>query len=160
MSLYAVPLGGLEVGFDGQFGDELDVAHVTNGRQTVLSPNFTVTFGRHLKTQLFHTYFKLRGDTGAVLRADLTELRLVYQFTVRSFLRAIAQYQDVNQSEPDPTLSSSTRELFTQFLYSYKLNPQTVLFLGYSDGALGTRDLSLQRTDRTVFFKVGYAWVR
>ena len=160
MSLYAVPRGGLEVAFDGQFGDELDVAHVSNGKQTVLSPNVTVTFGRHLKAQVFHTYFKLRGDTGAVLRANLTDLRLVHQFTVRSFVRAIVQYQDVEQTEPVPTLSSSSRELFTQFLYSYKLNPQTVLFLGYSDGSLGTQDLALQRTNRTVFFKIGYAWVR
>ena len=75
-------------------------------------------------------------------------------------MRAIVQYQDVDQTEPDPTLSSSSQELFTQFLFSYKLNPQTVLFLGYSDGSLGTQGLSLQRTNRTVFFKVGYAWVR
>jgi len=27
--------------------------------------------------------------------------------------------------------------VFTQFLFSYKINPQTVLFLGYSDNALG-----------------------
>jgi hypothetical protein len=30
-----------------------------------------------------------------------------------SFVHAIVQYQDVEQTEPDPTLSSSSQELFT-----------------------------------------------
>jgi hypothetical protein len=54
-------------------------------------------------------------------------------------------------------------ELFTQLLFSYKLNPQTVLFLGYSDNSFGAtleeRTIGLTRADRTLFFKVGYALV-
>ena len=52
-----------------------------------------------------------------------------------------------------------TRTLFSQFLYSYKLNPQTVLFLGYSDNRLGQEGIALTRTDRTFFLKIGYAWL-
>jgi hypothetical protein len=44
-------------------------------------------------------------------------------------------------------------------LYSYKLNPQTVLFAGYSDNYLeddftGERE----KTGRTLFLKLSYAW--
>jgi len=78
-------------------------------------------------------------------------------------VRAIVQYQDVDQTEPDPTLSSSSQELFTQFLFSYKLNPQTVLFLGYSDDSAGfeqgVQTVDLTRADRTFFAKVGYAFL-
>ena len=54
-----------------------------------------------------------------------------------------------------------SRTLFNQLLFSYKLNPQTVFFLGYSDGYFGG-DPSLDwltQSDRTVFAKVGYAFV-
>jgi hypothetical protein len=64
----------------------------------------------------------------------------------------------------DPSLYLSpalprSRHLFSQFLFSYKLNPQTVLLLGYSDNQLADRELDLVRTDRTLFVKVGYALV-
>jgi hypothetical protein len=52
------------------------------------------------------------------------------------------------------------RRLFTQYLLSYKLNPQTVFLLEYSDNASGTQSVDLTRTDRTLFLKLGYAWVR
>ena len=44
-------------------------------------------------------------------------------------------------------------------MYSYKLNPQTVLFAGYSDNRI--EDLSTGRDElagRTLFFKLSYAW--
>jgi hypothetical protein len=50
--------------------------------------------------------------------------------------------------------------LFSQYLFNYKLHPQTVLLMGYSDNASGTQTIGLTRTDRTFFMKVGYAWVR
>ena len=52
-----------------------------------------------------------------------------------------------------------SRDLLGQFLFSYKLNPQTALLLGYSDNQLGSRGIDLTRTDRTFFLKASYAWV-
>jgi hypothetical protein len=80
---------------------------------------------------------------------------------VRSFVRAIVQHQDLTQ---DPSLFAlptvaSAEDLFTQLLFSYKLNPQTVLFVGYSDNSAGFDQVDLTRADRTFFVKVGYAWI-
>ena len=61
--------------------------------------------------------------------------------------------------EIQPLLEPKEQTLLTQLLFSYKLNAQTVFFLGYSDDQLGTRAFGLARTDRTFFLKVGYAWV-
>jgi hypothetical protein len=60
-------------------------------------------------------------------------------------------------------VNPETRSLFTQLLFSYKVNPQTVVFLGYSDNRQGflTPELTrtdLTRSDRTFFLKLGYAW--
>jgi hypothetical protein len=57
-------------------------------------------------------------------------------------------------------VEEKTRTLFTQFLFSYKLNPQTVVFVGYSDNYLGLTDVDLSQLDRTFFVKLGYAWTR
>jgi hypothetical protein len=51
------------------------------------------------------------------------------------------------------------RQLFSQLLFSYKLNPRTVFFLGYSDNSQATQDYGLTQSDRTLFAKIGYAWV-
>jgi hypothetical protein len=46
-----------------------------------------------------------------------------------------------------------------QLLFSYKINPQTVFFLGYSDNLYEDDALdTLEKTDRTWFMKIGYAW--
>jgi hypothetical protein len=77
-------------------------------------------------------------------------------------VRAILQYEDLTRN---PVLYTAERvtprdqALFTQLLFSYKLNPQTVLFLGYSDNSTADDRIDLTRTDRTLFFKVGYALV-
>ena len=62
---------------------------------------------------------------------------MIYNIDTRCFLRAIVQYRDVGR---DPAMYGSpvdarSRDVFAQFLFSYKLNPQTVLFLGYSDNS-------------------------
>jgi hypothetical protein len=44
-------------------------------------------------------------------------------------------------------------------LFSYKLNPQTVVFVGVSENRLGLPGMSLTETDRTYFVKLGYAWL-
>jgi hypothetical protein len=87
----------------------------------------------------------------------------MYYFNVRAFVRAILQYTDI---ERDPALytfpvEERTRRLFQQYLFSYKLNPQTVLFVGYSDNAsnVNVPSIDLQQTNRTLFIKIGYAIV-
>jgi hypothetical protein len=76
-------------------------------------------------------------------------------------VRAILQHvdnrfnTDLYSDDRDP----ESQRLFTQFLFSYKVNPRTVLFIGYSDNSFANQDYGLVRGDRTVFAKIGYAWV-
>jgi hypothetical protein len=49
------------------------------------------------------------------------------------------------------------QRFFAQLLFSYKVNPRTVLFLGYSGNHLGNQDFGLTQSDRTFFTKIGYA---
>jgi hypothetical protein len=115
---------------------------------------------RSLQLQLSHTNERLDVEGGRLYTANLTELRAVYQFNVRMFVRALIQHTDIQR---DPSLykdatESRSRLLFPQLLFSYKLNPQTVLFVGYSSTRVGDETIDVTEADRTLFVKVGYAW--
>lgn len=160
-------------------GDQLDFANTRNGDQIRISPSITYKVGRHISIGLDHTYQHLdvdvdgllgdgRSDSGRLFTANLTQLRGIYQFNTRSFVRAIIQYADI-QRTPElyrDVVDAETRDLFGQFLYSFKLTPQTVFFLGYSenqhaweDPHRGMDSMGLTRSDWTVFIKIGYAWL-
>jgi len=155
------PGGRVKASLYVDHGDQVDYFNNQLGDLLVLNPAIEVKLGRHVNAQLSHVLQRLDVPGGELFEANLSQLRLVYNFNVRSFARAILQYTDVTR---DPALhpfavEAETERLFTQFLLSYKLNAQTVFFLGFSDNALGGQDLSLTRTDRTVFAKIGYAFL-
>ena len=86
--------------------------------------------------------------------------RVYRHFDVRTLIRLIAQYRRIDRDPslfPTPVPPEDSR-LFLQFLVSYKLNPRTVVFFGYSDNYKGLYDLHLTQTNRTFFMKLGYAW--
>jgi hypothetical protein len=159
------PSGVARLDLSGTAGDGVDYTNNRPARQLTVSPSAELKLGRHLNAKLDHTFQRLNVDGGRLFEANLSQLRLIYNFNVRTFVRGIFQYLDLNQDpalyDPAirPFIDAKTQTFFTQLLFSYKLNPQTVLFLGYTDNRLGTQDLSLSQTDRTFFFKVGYAVV-
>lgn len=94
--------------------------------------------------------------------ANLTDLRLSYQFSVRSFVRLALIYSDITQNplNNQGVVTEREKNLGTQLLYSYKLNPQTLFFAGYSDHAYSDDEIQqLTRDDRSVFLKFSYAWM-
>ena len=117
--------------------------------------------GRHLSVRYAHIFSALDVEGGRLFRIHAPELRVIHQFNTRAFVRLIMQYTNI---ERDPALFTDTvdetsESLLTQFLFSYKVNPQTALFVGYTDNQFGTEAFDLTRTDRTFFIKLGYAWV-
>ena len=143
------------------FGDAIDFANTRPGRQLLLEPSVRLNLGLRLKLELDHNLQRFEVDEGKLFEANLTQLRAVYQINLRTFVRAIFQYRDIER-EPslyDDPVDAQPRRLFTQLLFSYKLNPQTVLFLGYADNREGDERVDLTERNRTLFLKFGYAFV-
>jgi len=143
-------------------GDAIDFVNTRPGDELTIRPGIVWRAGRHLSLDLSTTYQTLDVAGGRLYRASLSELRTVYQFTVRTFARAIVQYSDISRNPElygDPDLEPSSRRFFVQLLLSYKVNPQTVFFLGYSEGRRGWNGIDMLSTDRTIFLKIGYAWL-
>ena len=157
------PTGKTRLGLVATFGDRVDFANARPGESLVVEPSLRLDLGKRLRTRLSHRLSRLDVDGGTLFEAGLTQARFVYQLNLRTFFRAIFQYTDIDRDlalyqEPED-FEARTRELFTQLLFSYKINPRTVLFLGYSDNYRGDQDVELTRENRALFLKVGYAWV-
>jgi hypothetical protein len=108
---------------------------------------------------LQHTYQKLRWEDNTVFTANLSEARIVYYLSRQAFIRAILQY---NLTTRDPDLyenpiDARSENLFTQFLFSYEVTPQTVVYVGYSDAHQGSEEFELEQRERSLFIKLGYA---
>ena len=155
------PTGNVTASLAGRFGDAIDYANGRAARTARLQPGFTLNLGRHLYLQGDHQWERLEVDGGTLYTAKLAQARVVYQFTANTFARLVVQHLSL-QRQPllyHREVDARTSRLFTQGLLSYKLNPQTVAFAGYSDTWEGTERLDLARRNRTFFLKLGYAWL-
>lgn len=160
VGLEANPSGALQFGGTVAWEDKIDYENDRPASEFFIAPKVGLNLTRHLNINLNYTYLTLDVAGGRLFRVDALDTMFIYQFSRKIFLRAILQYMDVlrNPGLYASAVDPRSKSLFTQVLFSYKLNPRTVLFLGYSDNALSDPSLSLLRADRTVFVKLGYAW--
>jgi Domain of unknown function (DUF5916)/Carbohydrate family 9 binding domain-like len=158
------PTGVVKATLYVQGGETVDVNNNQPADELLLNPTVELKLGRHVNLGLDHFLQRLESGGKEVLTANLSQLKLIYNFNPRMLVRGIFQYLAVDR---DPAqwrfpVEAETETLFSQLLFSYKLNPLTVLFVGYADNRLGLndglQDYSLTQTDRTIFVKLGYAF--
>jgi hypothetical protein len=159
----------LRIGGRANWGGTVDFsqirpADVRAGRTFV---NFNA--GRHVSVRFSHNYELLDvpstslGPGGHRLySAHVPEARVVYQRDLRTLVRLIVQYNRVTRN---PALyltrvAGESRDVFAQLLFSYKVNAQTALYFGYVSGASAAEQAPLTQTNRTVFGKMSYAWLK
>ena len=156
------PVGAVSLRVLGVIGDNVDYSNDRLGKTFRLEPSIDWNISRKLLLRLKGVYAELETQDGEqIFNALVADTRLTWQFNLRSFLRLTAQTTDVerNQALYIEEVDSRSRDIGRQLLYSYKLNPQTVFFLGYSDQYVDEDNLDgLTVSDRTWFMKIGYAW--
>jgi len=162
----AVPLSGVELGTFFRFGKQIDYANTQLG--DVLNIEFFTNYdvNKHLSIEFDYTYSHLDVDEGRLYTANLYDIGFSYQFDMYSIIKLIVQHVDVDRNadlydydDIEDRPDSISRNFSTQLIYSYKINPQTLFFIGYSDGGYQDDNLdSLTRDQRTVFTKFSYAW--
>jgi hypothetical protein len=154
------PSARVEFSLTGIVGDRIDYANVRLGNRVLLAPEIVFKPGRRLRLTLSHTYERLSADSDRVFTANASEIRGIYHLNVRAFFRAILQYIDYDYNAENYTFPINPRRknLATQLLFSYRVNPRTLFFLGYSDTYLGNQNFPLTQRSRTFFAKLSYAW--
>ena len=155
------PMAGVDISLDVSYGDSIDYLNTRSGKQFSINPWIDLQVGKHFMISLKHTYqqMKVRGER--LYSTNLSDLRFTYQFTIRSFLRVTLQYTDTrrNKSLYVFDIDSRSKDMTSQVLYSYKINPQTRFFIGYSGTGYQNDEMNeIYTTNRTVFTKCSYAW--
>lgn len=143
-------------------GDRIDLINNRLGDRIVIEPAISLNLGTHLEATLAHEYVRMDVDDEALFTANLTDLRLSYQFSAKQFIRLALIYSDVERNTSNYLIDvdATDRNLGTQLVYSYMINPLSRLFIGYGDSAFADdNNLGLLRTEQTVFMKFSYAWL-
>lgn len=156
------PLSGVFASIYANKGNQIDLANNRLGDKVRVRPVLNLNLNRHMELRLRHTYEAMTVGGSDLFTANLTDARLSYQFNTRSFIRLALIYRDIERNQDNYFEDVNTRYkgLSTQLLYSYKVNPQTVFFAGYSDNGYQDDDLSrIEKTDRSIFMKISYAWM-
>ncbi len=152
---------GLRGGMFLRHGQQLDLTASRTGTGQLWEPWLTLDIGRGVNMNLSYSAQRLQRDGGTAFEAGVLDTRLSWQLDPRQRLRLSMQASEV---ERDPRLYARpverrSRDIATQLLYAYKLNPRSALYLGYSHAGYAD-DLQTSLTDsgRSLFMKLSYAW--
>jgi predicted porin len=152
---------GLSMGMYYRHGTQLDLTASRTGTVDHWEPWVTLDVGRGINLNLNYTGQRLRRDGGTAFRTHVVDGRFSWQLDPRQRLRLSVQGSDV---ERDPALYDRPvrrkgRDIAAQLLYSYKLNPRSALYAGYSHGGYSDDvQTTLADSTRSLFLKLGYAW--
>jgi len=159
------PTGDFTCSLGIRYGDAVDYANERLGQRLRLQPGLTWNIGPHFYLQLDHEYETFDEPPGRLYTANLTNLRAIYQFGLRTFVRLVAQRIAVARDpslydvgEGEEPVPAASRRLFGQFLFAYKVTPRTVIYAGVDGRSLATDAEDRFVAGRKAFVKLGYEW--
>jgi len=156
-----------QVSADGNLGQEIDFDNSRPGTGTTFNLSATLNPTEHLAFALIQNQRSLdvdaAGRSGARLfTARVSRVKGTYTFTSRLFARGIVQYVSTTR-EPSlyiDSVSPSSASLGGSALLAYKLNWQSVMFIGHGDNREVSDADRLEKLDRQFFVKLSYAFQR
>ena len=158
------PVPTLSLALNINYGDEIDVTNNQLGKNLRIRPEIEWDILDNLSMELTHSYKRLNVSEGRLFTANLTDLRVNWQFSVKSFLRLTSVYRNIEREllhyKPDVRPSNSNfSRLSNEVLFGYKLNPLSVFYLGYSDSSFMDDNINhLASNERRIFMKMSYAF--
>jgi len=151
---------------DSYFGQEIDFDNGREGTGATLLGTAVLRPDRHLELRYDGSYRWLDEDDGAgrsgrLFRTQVQRVRGTWCFNARSFVRLIGQYIDTKSDTSLYTFTVPVKDAHftTSGLFAYKLNWQTVLYLGYGDDEKYLDVTNrLRKNARQAFAKLSYAY--
>ena len=154
-------------------GQEIDFANAREGTGTNLTfagtwrPEIHTTLTANASVRWLDVDAGAAGE-GRLFTAQVERLRGVYMINARTFIRLIAQYV---QTERDPSLydpvlypdpvPAKSADMSLSALFAYKLNWQTVFYLGYGDlSTFSDQSGDMEKNSQQTFAKISYAFQR
>lgn len=156
------PLKSLRLSLYGEYASRIDYTNEQLGDAITTQAQAVWDINNHWQVDVSHKYSSLDNEHGEqIFSANLIDFRLYYKFSMRAMLKLILQFEDIDRNEAAyfSQISQVNKDYGSQLVYSYKVNAQTLFYLGYSDKGYQDDSLkSIERDQRTFFTKVSYAW--
>ena len=156
------PTKDLKLSLYVEYASRIDYANEQLGDAFDTQTQMVWDINDHWQLDVKHNYSQLDNPQGErVFTANLVDFRLHYKFSMRSILKLILQFEDIDRDENAYfyQVSQINKDYGSQLVYSYKINAQTLFYLGYSDRGYQDDSLkNIERDQRTLFTKVSYAW--
>lgn len=157
------------ISLEGAYGRDADFVRARTGHGGQVAFNATVRPTDHLAIDLLVNRRWLDVEDGAdearLFTAEVERIKATYTFNSKSYVRLIAQ-REAQRQDPDlygfvPPIPEKDERTALSALFAYKLNWQSVLFVGYGDD----REWSpvtgdLERSSQSFFLKLSYAFQR
>lgn len=158
LSLVGRPTRTLSYGLDAIYGGQIDYYGVRPGRNLSLAPSLGLLLGRHVALSVLGAFEHMTVEPGALYTATAGQVRAIVHLNGRTFVRVLVQVENVDYMAENWLFAvpDHSTALSDQLLLSYKLGPQTLAFLGWSDSWDLTEEATL--VEGTVFAKLSYAW--
>ncbi len=152
----------------GTVGEQIDFDNSRPGSGADVNIQATIRPTDHLKLDLVADRSWVNVDphdgrgSRRLFTADVGRVKATYTFTSRAFLRLIGQ---VVETRRDPSIytfevTRKDADLTGSALLAYKLNWQTVMFLGYGDNRTLAEDDHYAKAGHQFFLKLSYAFQR
>lgn len=148
------------ISISGQLGDQADFVNERVGRGGVLSLNAAFRPTIHLTTEIQTERQWLNIGNDRLFTADVAQLKAVYHFSSRMFLRFIGEYSRIQRNPRLYREPIDQREGLWggSILYGYRFNWQTAIYVGYSDELLLMDSTRYERGKNHFFVKLAYAF--
>lgn len=155
------PTGNVQVGVYLQAGRMIDLDAAETGRRTLVELWGDANVGRGIALNWDVVRQRMRRDGGTAFEATVLNAGGSWQFDPRQRLRLTLQGSQVERDVSlyaDP-IEARSRDWAAQAVYSYKVNPRTVLYAGASYGAfMDDEHPDLFGDTRSVFVKMSYGF--
>jgi hypothetical protein len=157
-----------DIYLEGIVGEQIDWANARPGRgaslilSAVLQPTNHLSLAVDASRRWVDAEPVDGGPRRRLFTAQVERLKATYTFSSRLYARVIGQYE---RTDTDPALyldavDARSGSLAGSGLLAYKLNWQTVVFVGYGDDRTLDEFGHLQRSGRQFFLKTSYAFQR
>jgi hypothetical protein len=155
------------VAVSGTTGQEIDFANGRPGTGATVNVSAMINPTNHLNVmvtqdQSWVNVNDAAGESRQLFIARVSRVRGTYTFTSRMFVRGTVQYVATDRDPSMYAFSTVARSgtVAGQVLLSYKLNWQSVMFIGYGDDRMLSSQDRFEKVDRQFFVKLSYAFQR
>jgi hypothetical protein len=152
------------ISLNGTLGGDIDFANARPARGTTVNAEVTLQPTNHLSLNVVANTRRLNVTLPGFARARLltervSRVKVTYSVTPRLFVRVIGQYvaTTTNPRLYASAVASQTGSFSGSGLVAYKINWQSVIFLGYGDDRVLSDVHRLEPLDRQLFVKISYA---